>query len=138
MLVVILRDLLLSVSLWVSVKSVELYRPLLDCCYYCWLTIIIFYLQVSNDKSTHRRNNFICIGALAISVAFTIILRIALMLENCRRDHLSPEEYDHEAAIIEPCDWVSSNLILVIFLLLFSCSILKYDTLCDKSASPRT
>ncbi len=42
-----------------------------------------------------------------MTVAFTIILRISLMLENRRRDRLPPEEYDQEAAIIEPCDWVS-------------------------------
>ncbi len=73
-----------------------------------------------------------------MTAAFTIILRISLMLENRRRDHLSREQYDQEAAIIEPCDWVSSYLILVILLPLFSCSILKYGTLCDMSASART
>jgi hypothetical protein len=38
------------------------------------------------------------------------------MKENHRRDHLSQENYDREASIKEPCDWVSSYLI---FLILF-------------------
>ncbi len=49
------------------------------------------------------------------TLIFTIILRICLMLENRRRDRLSREEYDREAAIKEPCDWVSSYLINLIF-----------------------
>ncbi len=87
---------------------------------------------MSNDDSANRRNNFICIGILGASLVFTIILRICLMIENRRRDRLSPEKYDREASTEEPCDWVSSFLILLIFFLtLFSCSILKYDTLCN-------
>jgi hypothetical protein len=66
---------------------------------------------MSLNESTNQRNNFICIGVVAISLVLTIILRISLMLENDRRDHLSPKEYDREAAIKEPCDWVSSYLI---------------------------
>jgi hypothetical protein len=55
-------------------------------------------------------------GLVAISLVLTIILRISLMLENVRRDHLSPEEYDREAAIKEPCDWVSSYLTFLILI----------------------
>ncbi len=51
---------------------------------------------------------------MAASLVLTIILRMCLMLENRRRDHLSQEKYDHEAAIKEPCDWVSSYLIFLI------------------------
>jgi hypothetical protein len=84
------------------------------------------------DESTNQRNNFICIGVVAISLVLTILLRISLVLENDRRDHLSPEEYDREAAIKEPCDWVSSYLTFLILIeRLFSCSIPKYDTFCD-------
>ncbi len=68
------------------------------------------------DESTNQRNNFICIGVVAISLILTIILRILLKLENDRRDHLSPEKYEREAAIKEPCDWVSLYLTFLIFI----------------------
>ncbi len=55
-----------------------------------------------------------CIGILSASFIFTIILRICLMIENRRRDRLSPEEYDREASVKDPCDWVSLFLILSI------------------------
>lgn len=42
-----------------------------------------------------------------MSVVFTLILRICLLLENRRRDYLSPEKYALEAAVKNPCDWVS-------------------------------
>ncbi len=86
---------------------------------------------------TNRRNIIICIGALVFSLFFTIILRINLMLENRRRHRLSTDEYDREAVIEEPCDWVSSYLIHLIFSLLFSCSIPKYGTSCDMSTLSR-
>ncbi len=69
-----------------------------------------------NDSSNQKRSDFICIGILLSSLVCTIILRICLMKENYRRDHLSQENYDREASIKEPCDWVSSYLI---FLVLF-------------------
>ncbi len=62
---------------------------------------------MNNNDSTKIRNNYICIGILSTSLIFTIILRICLMLENYRRDRLSSDEYDNEASIKEPCDWVS-------------------------------
>jgi NADH:ubiquinone oxidoreductase subunit 3 (subunit A) len=70
------------------------------------------------SHSTDRSSNFICIGVLAASLVFTIILRICLMLENRRRDRLSREKYDCEAAIKEPYDLVSSYLINFIFFLI--------------------
>ena len=72
------------------------------------------------DDRTHRRNNFICIGMLMISLISTIILRLCLMIENRRRDRLSTEQYNSEAAIDDPCDWVSACL---------SSSILYYVSL---------
>ncbi len=65
----------------------------------------------------------ICIGILSASLFFTIILRICLMIENRRRDRLSPEEYDCEASTKDSCDWVSLFLIILIFVFKF-CSIL--------------
>jgi len=56
-----------------------------------------------------------CTGATVMSLVFTVILRICLMVENRRRDRLSWEKYDREAAIKDPCDWVSSYLIFLIF-----------------------
>jgi hypothetical protein len=52
---------------------------------------------------------------IAASLTLTIILRICLLRENNRRANLSLEEYQREAAIKEPCDWVSSYLIFFIF-----------------------
>ncbi len=78
---------------------------------------------MSYDKSTNRRNNFIYIGAVAASLVLVIILRICLMLENRRRDNLSQEKYDSEAAIKEPCDWVSSYLINLTFF--YNCSLMQ-------------
>ncbi len=37
------------------------------------------------------------------------------MRENHRRAYLSPEEYQREATVKEPCDWVSSYLISFIY-----------------------
>ncbi len=67
------------------------------------------------DESTNRRNNSIYIGIVAASLILVIILRICLMLENRRRDSLSPEKYGYEATIMESCDWVSSYLINLTF-----------------------
>ena len=47
---------------------------------------------------------------LALSLVVTIALRNFLILENRRRDNLSVEQHYREAAIIEPCDWVSSYM----------------------------
>jgi hypothetical protein len=63
-------------------------------------------------KSIHQRNNYFCTGAVTISLIFTIILRIYLMAENRRRDRLSKEQEDLEAAIKCPCDWVRFCLVL--------------------------
>ncbi len=52
---------------------------------------------------------------MAASLILVIILRICLILENRRRNSLSLEEYDREAAIIESCDRVSSYLINLTF-----------------------
>ena len=49
------------------------------------------------------------------SLIFTIVLRVALVFENRRRDRLTKEQYEHEAAIKDPCDWVSSHLNLLVF-----------------------
>ncbi|CAF3798290.1 unnamed protein product [Rotaria sordida] len=57
------------------------------------------------DKPTYRRGHGICGGMIAASLILTIILRVCLMRENHRRTNLSPEEYEREAAVKEPCDW---------------------------------
>ncbi|CAF1100666.1 unnamed protein product [Adineta steineri] len=63
-------------------------------------------LPLTNDnKPTRGRNDYICLGALAASLFFTIILRISLMIENRRRSKLSPDEYNNETSIKESCDW---------------------------------
>ena len=49
---------------------------------------------------------------IVISLILTIILRFCLLRENNRRTNLSSEEYQREAAIEEPCDRVSTHLIL--------------------------
>ncbi len=36
----------------------------------------------------------------------TLLLRYSLIEENRRRDHLLTDEYNREAGIVEPCDWV--------------------------------
>jgi hypothetical protein len=36
----------------------------------------------------------------------TLVLRICLMRENRRREHLSVADRNREANIEEPCDWV--------------------------------
>ena len=42
------------------------------------------------------------------SLIFTIVLRICLMRENRRRDRLTEKQFEDEAAVKDPCDWVSS------------------------------
>ena len=59
------------------------------------------------DKPIYRRGNLICVGLLILSLVATFILRFCLILENRRRDNLSLEQYNREAGIKEPCDWVS-------------------------------
>jgi hypothetical protein len=59
---------------------------------------------------------------MIISLGMAIILRICLMRENRRRKNLSPEEYQREAAVKEPCDWVSSYLIFFIYDIIVSLS----------------
>ncbi|CAF1271329.1 unnamed protein product [Rotaria sp. Silwood1] len=66
---------------------------------------VLIYREV--DKPAYRRGHLICAGMTAGSLILTIILRICLMRENHRRKNLSPEEYAREAAVKEPCDWVS-------------------------------
>ncbi|CAF0946224.1 unnamed protein product [Rotaria sordida] len=68
------------------------------------------YPDDDDDELVYRRGHFICGGIIAISLIVTFILRICLKLENDRRIHLSPDKYKQEAAITEPCDWVSGKL----------------------------
>lgn len=49
---------------------------------------------------------------LAFIVA--LILRFVLKKENARREHLNDAEYEREAKIDEPCDWVSPLFFLMI------------------------
>ena len=65
-----------------------------------------FFFQLNYDKSNHRHNNFIYAGITTASLLFTIVLRICLMVENRRRNGLSQDQYDVEAAVKDPCDWV--------------------------------
>ena len=60
-----------------------------------------------DDKPIYRRGQLICSALLIVSLIVTFILRYSLKLENQRRDHLSTDQHDREAAIKEPCDWVS-------------------------------
>ena len=59
---------------------------------------------------SHRYGDIICGGLITVSLIATFILRIRLKLENERRDRLTWEKYQNEAAIVEPCDWVSRHL----------------------------
>jgi hypothetical protein len=59
------------------------------------------------DELAYLRGHIICGGMMVFSLIVTFILRICLKLENDRRIHLSPNQYKREAAITEPCDWVS-------------------------------
>ncbi|CAF1203704.1 unnamed protein product [Adineta steineri] len=65
----------------------------------------ISFHMTNDNKPTRGRNDYICLGALSASLFFTIILRISLMIENRRRSKLSPDEYNNETSIKEPCDW---------------------------------
>lgn len=49
------------------------------------------------------------------SLIFTIVLRMSLFFENRRRDRLTDKQYEDEAAVEDPCDWVSSHLKLLVF-----------------------
>ncbi len=60
-----------------------------------------------DDELAYRRGHLIGGVIMAVSLIVTFVLRICLKLENDRRIHLSPDEYRREAAITEPCDWVS-------------------------------
>lgn len=60
-----------------------------------------------NERLLYRRGHCICAALIAMSLIITFVLRICLKLENSRRNYLSPEEYQQEAAIAEPCDRVS-------------------------------
>jgi hypothetical protein len=59
------------------------------------------------DKPTYRRGNIINAGVLVCTLVTIVVLRICLALENRRRNSLSHQEYQQEAAVKEPCDWVS-------------------------------
>jgi len=39
----------------------------------------------------------------------TLILRMCLSMENRRREYLSIDDYNREASIEEPCDWVNTK-----------------------------
>ena len=49
-----------------------------------------------------------------MSLISTFVLRICLKTENRRRDRLSQKQYDIEANVKDPCDWVSSFVILLL------------------------
>ena len=59
------------------------------------------------DQPTYRRGHLICIGLLIIGVIITFILRYTLIRENRRRDNISIDKHDYEAAVEEPCDRVT-------------------------------
>jgi hypothetical protein len=82
-----------------------------------------------NDELAYRRGHFICGGVIAVSLIVTFILRICLKLENDRRIHLSPDNYKREAAITEPCDWVSQYLVFLFSNVVFSLSLASRHTL---------
>lgn len=55
----------------------------------------------------HRRDHIIATGFIAGALIMTLVLRICLMRENHRREHLSIADRNREASIEEPCDWVN-------------------------------
>ncbi|CAF3389235.1 unnamed protein product [Rotaria socialis] len=59
------------------------------------------------DKPVSRRDHIIASGFLVGALIMTLILRYCLMMENRRRQYLSDDDYNREAAIEEPCDWVN-------------------------------
>ncbi len=65
------------------------------------------------DKSVSSRDYIVTIGFLAGALIMTLILRFCLMMENRRREYLSHEDYNREATIEEPCDWVNIEDIFV-------------------------
>lgn len=65
-----------------------------------------------------------------VALISTLILRCSLMRENHRRAHLSDVEYDREASIAEPCDWVSRFYVGKQKLLSIIFSIQKFDMWC--------
>ena len=66
---------------------------------------------------------------LAVSLILTIILRICLLRENNRRTNLSSEEYQHQVAVKEPCDRVSSCLIFLNYNIVLLLSLASRRTL---------
>jgi hypothetical protein len=61
------------------------------------------------DKSIYRRDHIIASGFLAGAIIMTLILRMCLIMENRRREYLSIDDYNREASIEEPCDWVNTK-----------------------------
>jgi hypothetical protein len=61
------------------------------------------------NKSVSRRDHIIACGFLAGALIMTLILRVCLMMENRRREYLSNDDYNREATIEEPCDWVNTE-----------------------------
>ncbi|CAF3603156.1 unnamed protein product [Rotaria sp. Silwood1] len=64
-------------------------------------------VQRVEDKLVSRQDHIIAIGFLVGALIMTLILRICLMMENRRREYLSNDDYNREATIEEPCDWVN-------------------------------
>ncbi len=61
----------------------------------------------AGDKPTYQRGHIIASSFVASALILTLILRFCLLLENRRRKHLLQDEYNREANIEEPCDWVN-------------------------------
>jgi hypothetical protein len=64
-------------------------------------------------QPSYRQGHIIASGFLASALILTLILRFCLAMENRRRQSLSQDEYNREAAIEEPCDWVTIKIVFL-------------------------
>lgn len=58
----------------------------------------------ANDAPLYAVGNVACMSLMIGVVIFSLSFKALLIKENKRRDHLSPEQYEREASMTEPCD----------------------------------
>lgn len=58
----------------------------------------------STDAPLYANGNIACMALMIGVVVFSTSYKYLLMRENKRRDNLTPEEYEREASVPEPCD----------------------------------
>lgn len=66
----------------------------------------------ADGKPVAQQDYVIASVFLAGALLMTLILRGSLMMENRRRDCLSDGDYNREASVKEPCDWVTREYVL--------------------------